>query len=136
LRFRGFARTAAYYLDSTKALDLLVQYGRAVEIHPAMEEEIRLNRQADYAGAVMRGQHMKLGFLQHSLMISRMHFMLEMSSRELDQKVQLAAWRRVPNCGGTKSACRKLDPVALRARTPTEYAFGLLFYLWELRQPL
>ena len=39
------------------------------------------NAKADYAGAAIRGHHMKLGFLRHSLMISRMHFMLEMSAR-------------------------------------------------------
>ena len=44
-----------YYLDTTRALDLLLEHGRAAEIHPHMEEEIRLNREADYAGAVIRG---------------------------------------------------------------------------------
>src|ERR1700730_11241534 len=92
-----------YYLDSTKALDLLLQHGRATEIHPQMEEEIRLNREADYAGAVMRGQHMKLGFLQHSLMISRLHFMLEMTSRHSDKKVQLSSWRQGPALRGHKA---------------------------------
>ena len=91
-----------YYLDTTKALDLLVEHGRAVEIHPQMQEEIRLNREADYAGAVMRGQHMKLGFLQHSLMISRMHFMLEMSSRDASNALELAAWRQGAELRGHK----------------------------------
>src|ERR1700684_2569278 len=35
-----------YYLDTTKALDLLVEHGRAVEIPSPMLEEIRLNREA------------------------------------------------------------------------------------------
>ena len=91
-----------YYLDSTKTLDLLVEHGRAVEIHPQMQEEIRLNREADYAGAVVRGQHMKLGFLQHSLMISRMHFMLDMSARDSGQNVSLAAWRQGAELRGHK----------------------------------
>ena len=91
-----------YYLDTTKALDLLLQQGRAAEIHPHMEEEIRLNREADYAGAVMRGQHMKLGFVQHSLMISRLHFMLEMASRNSGGKVELASWHQGAELRGHK----------------------------------
>jgi hypothetical protein len=92
-----------YYLDTTEALDLLVQHGRGAEIHPQMEEEIRLNREADYAGAVLRGQHMKLGFLQHSLMISRLHFMLEMASRRSDSAIQLSSWRQGPDLRGHKA---------------------------------
>ena len=41
-----------------------------------MLEEIRSHREKDYAGAAIRGQHMQLGFLNHGLMISRMHFMI------------------------------------------------------------
>jgi hypothetical protein len=93
----------SYYLDTTKALDLLIQHGRASEVYPQMQEEIRLNRESDYASAVVRGQHMKLGFLQHSLMISRMHFMLEMSCRN-STRVELAAWRQ-----GTELRGQKVD---------------------------
>src|ERR1051326_4166017 len=56
-----------YYLDSTKALDLLHQHGRIGELHPQMAEDVRLNREADYAWAALHGQLMKLGFLHHSL---------------------------------------------------------------------
>ena len=111
-----------YYLDSTKPLDLLLQHGRAAEIHPQMEEEIRLNREADYAGAVMRGQHMKLGFLQHSLMISRMHFMLEMASRNLTSGVRLAAWRQ-----GAELRGHKADVPELNSRRVE----GSNEYIWE-----
>src|SRR6266513_2991350 len=45
-----------YYLDDIRTLDLLVQARRLTEIHPQMEEELRLNREADYAGAAVRGQ--------------------------------------------------------------------------------
>jgi hypothetical protein len=93
----------SYYLDTAKALDLLLQHGRAAEIHSHMEEEIRLNREADYAGAVMRGQHMKLGFLQHSLMISRMHFMLEMAGRYCGGDIQLSSWRQGSELRGHKA---------------------------------
>jgi len=54
---------------------------RDIEIVPQVLDEIKANRQKDYAGAALRGQHMQLGFLQHSLMISRFHFMLEAASR-------------------------------------------------------
>ncbi len=95
-----------YYLDSAKPLDFLAQ--RGAEIHPHMEEEIRLNREADYAGAVMRGQHMKLGFLQHSLMISRMHFMLEMASRNPTSGMSLAGWRQGAELRGHKAEVPEL----------------------------
>jgi hypothetical protein len=91
-----------YYLDRQQALDLLVERWRLGSIHDQMEEEVRLNREADYAGAAVRGQHMKLGFLQHSLMISRMHFMLEMASRNSEEAVGLAAWRQGAELRGNK----------------------------------
>jgi hypothetical protein len=61
-----------YYLDRRQTLELLALNGRLPEIHPRMEDELRQNREADYAGAFLRGEHMKLGFLQHCLMISRL----------------------------------------------------------------
>jgi len=111
-----------YYLDTTKTLDLLLQHGRAAEIHPDMEEEIRLNREADYAEAVVRGQHMKLGFLQHSLMISRMHFMLEMSSRDAGNGATLDAWRQ-----GAELRGHKVDVPEIRSRRIE----GSNEYVWE-----
>jgi len=111
-----------YYLDSTKPLDVLLQHGRAAEIHPQMQEEIRLNREADYAGAVMRGQHMKLGFLQHSLMISRMHFMLDMASRNPTAGVSLATWRQGSELRGHKAEV----PQAISRRVE-----GSNEYVWE-----
>lgn len=91
-----------YYLDRRQTLELLVLKGRLSEIHPRMEDEVRQNREADYAGAALRGQHMKLGFLQHSLMISRFHFMLEMTDRGSGGSVQLAAWRQGAELRGHK----------------------------------
>src|SRR5712691_1956972 len=67
-----------YFLDNRQTLELLVERQRLPEIYRQMEDEVRMNRESDYGGAAVRGQHMKLGFLRHSLMISRMHFMLEM----------------------------------------------------------
>jgi len=123
-----------YYLDSTKPLDLLLQHGRAAEVHPQMEEETRLNREADYAGAVMRGQHMKLAFLQHSLMISRMHFMLEMASRDPAAGVSLAAWRQGAELRGYKAEVPEMNSRRIEgsneyvfcSRKPSEYKAFLL----------
>ena len=83
-----------YYLDRPQALELLVEHARLPEIHPQMTEELRLNREAGYAEASVSGQHRKLGFLRHALMISRLHYMLEMSCRNSGGKINLAAWRQ------------------------------------------
>src|SRR5260370_22666659 len=91
-----------HYLDKRAPLDLLVRHQRLTGIHPQMEEELRLNREADYEGASVRGQQMKLGFLQHSLMISRLHFKLEMSSRSSHGQVEIAAWRQGAELRGHK----------------------------------
>jgi hypothetical protein len=91
-----------YYLDNTKALELLQQHGRIAELHPQMAEDVRLNREADYAWAALHGQLMKLGFLQHSLMVSRLHFMLEMASRTASPKVEFADWRQGGELRGHK----------------------------------
>ena len=90
----------------------------------SLAEEIRLNREADYAGAVIRGQHMKVGFLQHSLMISRMHFMLEMASRSAKAPVELAAWRQ-----GAELRGNKVNVPEIRSRRVD----GTNEYSWEER---
>lgn len=111
-----------YYLDSTQPLDLLIQHGRVNDIHPQMHEEVRLNREADYAGAVIRGQHMKLGFLKHALMISRLHFMLEMASRNSDGRVELASWHQGAELRGHKVAVPEISSRRLD---------GTNEYIWE-----
>ena len=90
-----------YYLDSREALDLLAER-RHREIHPQMLEEIRSHREKDYAGAAMRGQHMQLGFLNHGLMISRLHFMVELSCKTSGGKILLEAWRQGGQIAGHK----------------------------------
>jgi hypothetical protein len=111
-----------YYLDKTHAVDVLVQHGRVSQIHPQMEEEIRLNREADYALAAERGQHMKLGFLQHSLMISRMHFMLDMASRSSSGEVTLGPWRQ-----GAELRGHKVDVPQIQSRRVE----GTNDYIWD-----
>jgi hypothetical protein len=91
-----------YYIDSKKTLELLVDHQRLSMIHPQMDDELRMNREADYAGAAAAGQHMKLGFLRHSLMISRLHFMLEMASRSSNGDIALTQWRQGAELRGNK----------------------------------
>jgi hypothetical protein len=111
-----------YYLDSTRAFDLLIENGRVPEIHPQMAEDVRLNREADYAGAVLRGQYMKLGFVQHSLMISRLHFMLEMASRNSNSKAEFTSWLQ-----GSELRGHKVDVPEIRSRRVQ----GSNEYVWE-----
>jgi hypothetical protein len=106
-----------YYLDSREPVDLLMAHQRITEPHPAMLEEIRNNREKDYAAAALRGQHMQLGFLQHSLMISRMHFMLEMGCRQSGGTRQLEAW-----CQGGQLAGNKVEvPKIKSSRQGNDY---------------
>lgn len=97
-----------YYLDSREPLDLIMGHGRMGEPHPTMLEEIRNNREKDYASAAMRGQHMQLGFLQHSLVISRMHFMLEVACRQSRGAVNLDAWSQGGPLAGNKVQVPKI----------------------------
>jgi hypothetical protein len=105
-----------YYLDNRAALDLLAEY-RGLQIHEAILEELRNNREKDYSGAVLRGQHMQLGFLQHSLMISRLHFCLEMAARASGGKIALESWTQ-----GSQLAGRKVEvPRVQSTRSGNEY---------------
>ena len=110
-RSPAFGRTASfyYYLDNREPLDLLAER-RQFEIHPQMLEETRSHREKDYAGAAIRGQHMQLGFLNHGLMISRMHFMVEMACRKSGGDVALETW-----CQGGQIASHKVDVPKVRS---------------------
>ena len=108
-----------YYLDRPDSLEPLAAY-RGLEVQPQMLEELRNNREKDYANAAVRGQHMQLGFLQHSLMISRMHFCVEMAARRSGEKVQLAAWSQ-----GGPLAGRKVEvPEVKASRFGNDYVWG------------
>jgi hypothetical protein len=82
-----------YYLDNRAPVNLLNER-RGLEVHDEMLEEIRNNREKDYANAALRGQEMQLGFLRHSLMISRLHFCIEMACKKSRGRVQLEDWRQ------------------------------------------
>lgn len=105
-----------YYLDNREALDLLTEH-RGLQAHPQMIAEIKSNLEKDYAQAAFRGQHMQLGFLKHSLMLSRLHFLLEMACRSSEGRVQLESWSQ-----GGVLAGRKIDAPKVKAsRGSTEY---------------
>jgi hypothetical protein len=108
-----------YYLDSAAALHLLAER-RGLQIHSQMLEEVTNNREKDYANAAVRGQHMQLGFLQHSLMVSRMHFCIEQACTRSGNKLQLAAWSQ-----GGPLAGRKVEVQEVKARRSGND------YLWE-----
>ena len=88
-----------------------MQHGRLAEIHPDMIEELRNNRAKVYGQAAFRGQHMQLGFLQHSLQISRMHFLLEMACRASAGRIELRTWRQ-----GAELAGHKVELPAMKSR--------------------
>jgi hypothetical protein len=106
-----------YYLDNRAGLELLTEH-RGFQVHPAALEEIDNNREKDYAQAAIRGQHMQLGFLKHSLQISRFHFMLEMACRKSAGKIALAAWHQ-----GSLLAGHKVEVLTIKSerRAGNEY---------------
>ena len=120
IRFR--ATESHYYLDDRKALDVLHRHGRLQDIHPTMQEEIDNNRKADYANAAVKHQHMKLGFLHHELMISRLRFMLEMACRQSGGRVELSMFRRGADLEG-----HKVEVPEVRSRRVA----GSNAYRWE-----
>ena len=111
-----------YYLDNRQTLELLIEHQRIPEIHSQMEEELRMNREADYAVASVGGQHMKLGFLRHGLMITRLHFMLEMASRNSAGQVEFSRWRQ-----GGELRGNKVNVPEIRSRRQE----GSNDYVWE-----
>jgi hypothetical protein len=90
-----------YYLDNRSPLTLLSER-RGLDIRDEMLEEIRNNRERDYANAALRGQEMQLGFLRHSLMISRMHSCVEVACKKSGGRVQLETWRQGGPLAGRK----------------------------------
>jgi len=105
-----------YYLDNRDVLDLLAEH-RGIEHHPQMLAEIKSNLEKDYAQAAFRGQHMQLGFLKHSLMLSRLHFILEMACGSSAGRVQLESWSQ-----GGQLAGRKIEVPKVKAgRGGNEY---------------
>ena len=109
-----------YYLDQKRALDALVQYERLPEILSRMTDELDSNRTADYAGAVIRGQYMQLGFLKHSLMISRLHFALEQACKKSGGRLTLDDFRQ----GGQIARQKVSVPKVISSRGPDGYTWS------------
>lgn len=81
-----------YYLDNPDTLKLLVRLPDGKAGQELDWEEVRNNREKNYASAdVTSGQFL---FLDHELMVSRFHAMLELACRHRDGEVELAAWRQ------------------------------------------
>ena len=96
---------------------MLLAERRGLEIHEQMRDEINNNREKNYGGAAYRGQHMQLGFLQHSLTISRLHFCVEMACRKSGGRVAIQAWRQ-----GSQLAGRKVEvPQVKSSREGNQY---------------
>ena len=108
-----------YYIDSQAPVTLLSER-RSLEVHEQMLDEVANNREKDYGRAAYLGHHMQLGFLQHSLTISRLHFCLEMACRKSGGKVALQAW-----CQGAQLAGRKVEVPQLKSSREGNQ------YFWE-----
>lgn len=105
-----------YFIDNQDVLGFLADR-RGLIVHEDMKAEIANNREKDYGGAAYRGQHMQLGFLQHSLMVSRLHYCLELACRKSGGAITLAAWAQ-----GSQLAGRKVEvPLVKSRRNGNEY---------------
>ena len=88
-----------YYLDSPASLTLLIAEGLLPNLsddqQERKEEIIRYNRQNDYRGLHKdpAGQG-KVLYIQHELMISRFHALLELTSQKFPEKVKLEQWKQ------------------------------------------
>lgn len=89
-----------YYLDRVSALRVLVEHGLLNLPEDRLrrsEENIRLNRQRKYHELHKDpDQQGKLLFIQHELMISRFHALLELACRKYTGKVLLEQWKQGP----------------------------------------
>lgn len=92
----GFVGEFVYYLDSTYALELLVEAGADSEV--LSWDRVRNNREKRYCDILdaslsddMQGQ---LLFLNHELMISRFHALLQTACNNSNGQVVLENWKQ------------------------------------------
>ena len=92
-----------YYLDSQASLTTLIEQGLLPDLgeeeHDRKMELIRYNRQNDYAQLHRdAGSQGKVLYIQHELMISRFHALLELACQgpKLAGKVFLEQWKQGP----------------------------------------
>ncbi len=85
-----------YYLDNTKALDLLSEQG--TDPYHLDYEGVRRNKEKGYADIhdpkKVEDMQGKLLFLKHEAMISRFHATLEMACRNSSGEIALATWQQ------------------------------------------
>jgi hypothetical protein len=86
-----------YYLDSAKALALLVEQGFA-EKRDLDFEGVQRNKEKAYhkINDAPDDSAGRMLFLKHELMISRFHFMLELGCKNSEGHVELANWKQGP----------------------------------------
>lgn len=83
-----------YYLDNTKALDLLVESG-CCSPDELDWESVKRNRDRDYAERDASDSRLgRFLFVEHELVISRFHFMLEMACRKSQDDCVLSRWQQ------------------------------------------
>jgi hypothetical protein len=88
-----------YYLDSPHSLPLLISHGWLPNLseddHSRKAEIIRYNRDNDYSGLHKNiGAQGKVLYIQHELMITRFHAILELACQKYPGKVQLEQWKQ------------------------------------------
>jgi len=93
LRFVGSSEVC-YYLDNIEALSLLAERP-GTDPQDLGWDEVRRNRDNPFDG-IRRSL-----FVQHELMISRFHAMLELACRRSTGAVELATWRQGPKLRNT-----------------------------------
>lgn len=76
---------------------MLLAERRDLEINEQMLDEIANNREKDYGAAAYQGHHLQLGFLQHSLMISRVLSVLRWPRESREDKLISRPGARVRN---------------------------------------
>jgi hypothetical protein len=96
-RVTGPAGEFIYYLDNPKALELLAQ-ATGEPVDSERRESIWRNREKAYADLLDPAKSAlrpgSLLFVEHELMISRFHAMLELACRESKGVTKLALWRQ------------------------------------------
>jgi hypothetical protein len=97
----GPAGEFIYCLDSPHSLPLLISHGRLPNLsedeHSRKAEIIRYNRDNDYSGLHKNlGAQGKVLYIQHELMVSRFHALLELACRKFPGKVELEQWKQGP----------------------------------------
>ena len=88
-----------YYLDSAQSLATLIEAGLLPgltdEERSRRQEIIRNNREAAYDELHKNpGNQGRVLYIQHELMISRFHAMLELACKKFAGKVELRAWKQ------------------------------------------